>query len=69
MNRETLERTLRKTAGGSELISQAEIAKFLGYANPYRVGQEVCKGLPRFRRKYFVADVADRIMEMTETRK
>lgn len=66
MNKEILERTLRRVTNGGEFISQSEVAKVLGFANPYRVGQEVCKGLPRFKRKYFIPDVAERIMEMTE---
>lgn len=62
MIRADIERALRNQTTG-DFVTRSEVARALGYKDPHNIDKYL-KGLPRIGLKYFVGDVADRLLEM-----
>ena len=56
---------MKKFTGGAAFIDRKQLAKFLGYSDPHSIDQYLF-GLPHNGRKYFCADVADRIIDLQQ---
>lgn len=65
MIKSDLTTALRKASGGAEFISQKEIGKFLGIRDPHRT-REIVRGVSRVGKRYYVPEVAGRIMQEME---
>lgn len=57
-----VERALRTHIGG-EFANRKEIADTLGYKDAHAVDRFI-KGLPRIGNRYYIGDVAERIIEV-----
>lgn len=57
-----VERALRTHIGG-EFVNRKEIAETLGYKDPHAVDRFI-RGLPRIGNRYYIGDVAERIIEV-----
>lgn len=57
-----VERALRNHSG-REFVSRKEIAETIGYKDAHGVDKYV-KGLPRIGNRYYIGDVAERIIEV-----
>ena len=62
MIRADIETSLRKQSS-SDFVNRSEVAKALGYKDPHSV-DKFLRGLPRIGNRYFVGDVAGRILEV-----
>ena len=62
MIRADIETSLRKQSS-SDFVNRSEVAKALGYKDPHSVDKYL-RGLPRIGNRYFVGDVAGRILEV-----
>lgn len=61
MTRTDIEKALRRQTTG-DFVSRAEIARALGYKDPHRIDRFL-RGLNRIGYRYFVTDVAERLLE------
>ena len=56
---------MKKITGGAAFINRKQVAAFLGYSDPHSIDQYLYQ-LPLNGKKYFCADVADRIIELQQ---
>lgn len=64
MYKSDIVRELRQYTGAG-MISRIQLAKFMGYSSPDPVDKYL-RGLRRVRRRYFIAEVAERLQEAYE---
>lgn len=57
-----IEKALRSQTS-SDFVNRAEVTRALGYKDPHSV-DKFLRGLPRIGNRYFVGDVAGRILEV-----
>lgn len=62
MNKKDLIADMRRTTDGSGFITRNELAKYLHLKDPAGADRYI-HGLPRLSSRYFIGDVADRLME------
>lgn len=65
MNKQALTADLRRSCGGASFITRTELTAYLGYSCPKRVDKYI-KGLERLGTRYFIPDVADRIISQRD---
>ena len=65
MLKQDLIAALRKASGGAEFISQKELAQVLGFKDPHRI-RELVHGVSRVGKRYYLPEVAGRIMQEVE---
>lgn len=61
MIRTDIEKALRSQTSG-DFVNRNEVAKALGYKDPHSA-DKFLKGLGRIGNRYYIGDVAERIME------
>ena len=65
MLKQDLIAALRKASEGAEFISQKELAQVLGFKDPHRI-REIVQGVSRVGKRYYLPEVAGRIMQEIE---
>lgn len=68
MNRKDLIADMRRATDGSGFITRKELAKYLHLKDPAGVDRYTY-GLARISGRYFIGDVADRLMEQCDVRR
>lgn len=65
MDKAELRKAMKAHVNGAEFIGTTELATFLGYskANAKRVKEKFLLDLPSVDKKYFIPDVAERILQ------
>ena len=67
MNKKELISDMKKTIGAS-FITRNELARYMNLKDPASVDRYLY-GLPRLNSRYFIPDVAERMMEQLEFRR
>jgi len=61
MNRNELITDLRRCVSGGGFITRAELAAYMNLKDPKSIDRYL-SGLPRINKRYFIADIADRLL-------
>lgn len=67
MNKRELINDMKRAAGGSSFVTRAWLAKYMNHPDPHSVDRFLYN-LPRINRRYFIDDIAEKIMDQAQYR-